>query len=161
GVGAGAGPGGAPGVDPFEAFRRAQQSRGRTRQWNPGGGVTVEDFDFDTGGNGGQFSDIFEQLFGGRGVGAGVGAGGRQRTRAQREPQRGSDVEYPVTLTFAQAARGTTLPLQIRRGDALESIEVKIPAGVKDGSRIRIKGRGEQIPGGESGDLFIITSVHP
>src|SRR5437762_9435987 len=40
GVGAGAGPGGAPGVDPFEAFRRAQQSRGRTRQWNPGGGVT-------------------------------------------------------------------------------------------------------------------------
>src|SRR3954454_8350464 len=79
GVGAGAGPGGAgPGAggDPFEAFRRAQQSRGRTRQWNPGGGVTVEDFDLnDLGGNGG-FADIFEQMFGGGGAGGRRGAGG-------------------------------------------------------------------------------------
>src|SRR3954454_19168870 len=61
GVGAGgAGPGGpGAGGDPFEAFRRAQQSRGRTRQWNPGGGVTVEDFDInDFAGNGGQYADI-------------------------------------------------------------------------------------------------------
>src|SRR5256885_5629066 len=72
---AGVGAGGAPGAggDPFEAYRRAQEQRGGARQWNPGGGVTVEDFDasdFQSG----QFADIFEQLFGSRG-GPGGGAG--------------------------------------------------------------------------------------
>src|SRR4051794_22083301 len=97
GVGAGGagGPGaGGPGAggDPFEAFRRAQQSRGRTRQWNPGGGVTVEDFDLnDLGGNGG-FAGIFEQMFGGGGAGgrrgAGGAAGGRQRAGRAPTPER-------------------------------------------------------------------------
>src|SRR5262245_20770000 len=88
GVGAGAGPGGA-GVDPFEAFRRAQRGRGGggggSYQWRGGPGVTVEEFDPSDFGQG-QFSEIFEQLFGGRGAAAGAGAGtgaaGRGRTRA-------------------------------------------------------------------------------
>src|SRR5438874_8476651 len=74
---------------------------------------------------------------------------------------RGADVEHPVTLTFAQAARGTTLPLQINRDGRLETIDIKIPAGVKEGSRVRIKGKGQEAPGGEAGDLYIITQVHP
>jgi DnaJ-class molecular chaperone len=154
-----------PGGDPYEAFRRSQAGRGGGRtQWRTDSGATVEDFDPSDFGNG-QFADIFEQLFGGRGGGAGMGGGfggraGGGRTRARPEPQRGADVEYPVTLTFAQAARGTSLPLQINRGGKMESIEVKIPAGVKDGSRIRLKGQGEQT-GGQPGDLFIITAVHP
>ena len=61
-----------------------------------------------------------------------------------------------------QAARGTTLPLQISRDGRVETIEVKIPAGVKDGSRVRIKGRGQQVSGaGEAGDLYIVTRVQP
>ena len=77
------------------------------------------------------------------------------------EPQRGQDVDHAVTLTFEQAARGTMLPLQISRGPGhSETIEIKVPPGVKDGSRIRIKGQGEQT-GGEPGDLFIITHVLP
>jgi DnaJ-class molecular chaperone len=162
---AGVGAGGMPGGDPYEAFRRSQAGRGGGRtQWRTDSGATVEDFDPSDFGNG-QFADIFEQLFGGRGGGAGMGGGfggraGGGRTRARPEPQRGADVEYPVTLTFAQAARGTSLPLQINRGGKMESIEVKIPAGVKDGSRIRLKGQGEQT-GGQPGDLFIITAVHP
>jgi curved DNA-binding protein len=164
GVGAGVGTGGRPGAgfDPFEAFRRGQ--RGRTQTWQTGPGVTVEDFEGDFGN--GQFAEIFEQLFGGRG-GAGpaaAGATGRAAPRGRhRGPAaRGADVEYPVTLTFEQAARGTTLPLQIDREGRIETIDVKIPPGVKDASRVRIKGRGEQ-GGGEPGDLFIITSVraHP
>lgn len=138
-----------PGMDP-EAFRRAQQQGGRSYTWQAGPGATVEDFDFDT--EGGGIGSIFEQFFGG----GGRRGGGRSRAPARR----GADVEYPISLTFEQAARGVTLPLQINRGGKLETIEVKIPAGVKDASRVRIKGRGEQA-GGEPGDLFIITTVQP
>ena len=54
-----------------------------------------------------------------------------------------------------------TLPLQINRDGRLETIDIKIPSGVKDGSRVRIKGKGQETPGGEGGDLFIITRVQP
>jgi DnaJ-class molecular chaperone len=140
-------------------FRRAQQGAGaghggRTYTWQSGpGGPTVEDFEFDMG-NGGVGS-IFEQLFGMRGGRRGGGA-----TRGRPEPMRGADVEHPVELTFEQAARGTSLNLQINRDGRLETIEVKVPAGVKDGSRVRIRGKGEQSRAG-SGDLFIITQIKP
>jgi DnaJ-class molecular chaperone len=162
GVGAGGagGPGGGEG-DVWEAFRRAQGgARGRSGRggysWRPGPGVSVEDFE-----GAGDFGDIFEQLFG-RGGRSAPGAGASAGPRMRPTPQRGSDVEHPVTLTFAQAARGTTLPLQINRDGKIETIDVKIPAGVKDGSRVRIKGKGQESGvGGEPGDLFIITRVHP
>jgi DnaJ-class molecular chaperone len=159
--------GGAPGGggDPFEAFRRAQGQGGGgggRYTYRGGPGVTVEDFDFGGGGGAGgaDFGDIFEQIFGSRGPAGRAGAGAR--ARPQPQPQRGSDVEHPVTLTFEQAARGTTLPLQINRDGQLETIDVKIPAGVKDGSRVRIRGKGQQ-SNGEPGDLYIITRVleHP
>ena len=170
GVGAGAG---GPGGDPFEAFRRGAGRGGAgngRRQWRPNPNVTVEDFDpNDFGAGGGNFGEIFEQLFGARGGGGAGGAGGfggragagRGRP-APMEPQRGEDVEHEVTLSFEQAARGTTLPLQISRDGRVETIEVKIPAGVKDGSRVRIKGRGQQVSGaGAAGDLYIVTRVNP
>jgi DnaJ-class molecular chaperone len=159
GVGAGAG---GPGGDPFEAFRRGAgrgPGNGR-RQWRPNPNVTVEDFDPSDFGAGGNFGDIFEQLFGARGGAGGARPGARGRPQPI-EPARGEDVEHSVTLTFAQAARGTTLPLQISRDGKVETIEVKIPAGVKDGSRVRIKGRGQQMSGGEAGDLYIVTQVQP
>jgi DnaJ-class molecular chaperone len=163
GVGMGGAPGG--GGDPFEAFRRAQGQGGGgggRYTYRGGPGVTVEDFDFGGGGGAGgaDFGDIFEQIFGSRGPAGRAGAGAR--ARPQPQPQRGSDVEHPVTLTFEQAARGTTLPLQINRDGQLETIDVKIPAGVKDGSRVRIRGKGQQ-SNGEPGDLYIITRVleHP
>src|SRR5688572_9623315 len=108
---AGVGVGGAPGAggDPFEAFRRAQQGRaGNGRSWRGGPNVTVEEFDPNDFGAGG-FGDIFEQLFG-RG-GATAGRTQPRGGRARPEPQRGADVDHPVTLSFEQAARGTTLPL--------------------------------------------------
>lgn len=161
---AGVGAGGPNGENPYEAFRRAQSAGGGGRTtWRPSPGVSVEDFDPSQFGAGGDFGDIFEQLFGGRG-GAGVSGGfgrGGTRGRGRAQVPRGQDVEHGVTLTFEEAARGKTLPLQISRGPGhSETIEIKIPPGVKDGSRIRIKGRGEQT-GGEPGDLFIITHVLP
>jgi DnaJ-class molecular chaperone len=148
GVGAGGGAG-AEG-DPWEAFRRAQQRGGATHSWQGGPGVSVEDFDV----GGGDFGGIFEQLFGG-------GRRGGGRSRARPQPQRGADVDHPVTLTFEQAARGTHLPLQINRDGKLETIDVRIPAGVKDGSRVRVRGRGQQSSLGEPGDLFIVTRISP
>jgi curved DNA-binding protein len=162
---AGVGAGGAPGAggDAWDAFRRQQGGGGAGGRggyaWRPGPGVSVEDFE---GGAGGDFGDIFEQLFGGRG-GAGAPRGGPRMRPTPQPPQqqRGSDVEHPVTLTFEQAARGTTLPLQINRDGRLETIDIKIPAGVNDGSRVRIKGKGQESNQGEPGDLFIITRVTP
>jgi curved DNA-binding protein len=156
-AGVDAGAAGAPGRggDPFDAFRRQQQQRRGTggaggQTWQPSPGTTVEDFDI--GGGGGNFADMFEQLFGGK--------GGASRGAPRHASPRGADIEHPVTLTFEQAARGTTLPLQFESNGKTETIEIKIPAGVKDGSRIRIKGRGQ--PGhAESGDLYIITAVRP
>ncbi|HEY7116842.1 MAG TPA: J domain-containing protein [Tepidisphaeraceae bacterium] len=162
GVGAEPGYGARPGADPFEEFRRAQQQAGPRagyRRWQPQPNVSVEDFDLGgAGGDASGFADIFEQFFGQRGAAAGGrgAATGRPRTQAAR----GEDIEYPVTLTFAQAARGMTLPLQISRDGKLETIDVKIPAGVKEGSRVRIKGKGQHT-NGEPGDLFIVTRVLP
>jgi len=156
GINPNAGGGPQPGVDPFDAFRRAQQRGGNGREWRGGAGTTVQDFDASG------FSEIFDQLFGGGG--AGRSAGGRRQGPRMRptppDPDRGADVEHAVTLSFEQAARGTTLPLQISRDGRIETIDVKIPAGVKDGSRIRIRGRGQQGMGG-AGDLYIITKVNP
>jgi curved DNA-binding protein len=171
GVGTGGRPGGpgGPGGDPFESFRRGRPGRSGAYTWQGGPGVTVEEFDpadFDTGG---AFSGVFEQLFGrgmrgegGPGVGPGPGAGRPRAGRRAAAPPPANDVEYPVTLSFQQAARGTTLSLQLDRGSSKETLEVHIPPGVKDGSRVRIRGKGEQ-SGTTPGDLFIITRVadHP
>ncbi|MGH7179352.1 MAG: DnaJ C-terminal domain-containing protein, partial [Tepidisphaeraceae bacterium] len=147
---AGVGAGVHAGPDPFGGGRRP--GRGGSYQWRSEPGVTVEDLDPSDFGNG-QFSEIFEQLFGGR-------AGPTQFRRGRAETPRGADVEYPVTLNFKDAARGTSLSIKVNRGGKLETIDVKIPPGVKDGSRIRIKGQGEHSAGGH-GDLFIVTSVRP
>ncbi len=108
---------------------------------------------------GGGFSDIFGQLFGDRGA---FGRGRRQSASRQTGEDDMGGVEYPVTLTFHQAARGTTLPVQINRGNRTDTVEVKIPPGVKSGSRVRLKGRGGRGPHGPA-DLFIIINVtdHP
>jgi curved DNA-binding protein len=150
-AGVGATPGGQAGApDPWEQFRRAQQGRGA--RWQGGPGVSVEDFDLGDQ----DIGSIFDQLFGSR-RGGQAGA----RSRARPEPQRGADIDHPVTLSFEQAARGTHLPLQINRDGKLETIDIRIPAGVKDGSRVRVRGRGQQSQLGEPGDLYIITRVTP
>jgi len=101
-------------------------------------------------------ASIFEQFFGRRGRTTHARSA-RTSTRAPR----GSDIEQPVTLTFEQALHGTTVDLRLQRPDGTsESVRVKIPRGVADGQRIRVRGKGEPGPGG-AGDLYIVCKVQP
>lgn len=117
----------------------------------PGGagyppGVHFEDFGF--GGAGG-FEDIFSEVFG--------GARGRRVVM-----QRGADIEYSLELDFLQAARGTDVKITVRRGARAETLTVKIPPGVKTGSRVRVEGKGDPgAGGGTPGDLYIAIKVKP
>jgi len=101
--------------------------------------------------------DILQALGGGRGQ--------RGRRRQPRPPQRGSDSETRLTLDFLQALGGTVTRIRISRqgpdgSTQQETIEVKIPAGVKDGSKIRVRGRGG-LGASSPGDLYIIINVRP
>ncbi len=135
----------------------------------PGGGpsyrtVSPEEFEQMFGGG---FSDFFETLFGMRGggrsraAGAGFddfGFGGARTSGAYARPMRGRDIEHPVTITLEEAYRGSSRTLQLDG----ERIEVKIPKGVKTGSRVRVAGKGEPgRNGGKPGDLYLKITVAP
>jgi curved DNA-binding protein len=127
-------------------------------QWyaQPGGGrVHVEYADLgDIFGGGGGFSDFFSAIFGGmgRGGGASWGMGGQPRSGP------GQDYEQEVEVTLEEAFSGTTRVLQ-KDGRRLE---VKIPAGVATGSKVRMRGEGGQgLGGGTKGDLYLRVNVLP
>jgi curved DNA-binding protein len=91
-----------------------------------------------------------------------LGAGGGARRRGKPAPTTGADLEYELSLDFLSAIRGTTTTIRLSQGDDTETLSVKIPPGVKEGSRIRIRGKGQPGRGGR-GDLYIVTRVgeHP
>jgi molecular chaperone DnaJ len=118
------------------------------------------------GGPGGGASQVnLEDLFGGIFGGAGPNAGpaGGTGFRAPRGPQRGSDLSAEVTLTFRQAVDGAQLSLRVddpRNGQ--RSITARIPAGVRDGQKVRLRGKGRPgEPGAEDGDLVVTVHVEP
>ncbi|URD60599.1 J domain-containing protein [Sphingomonas sp. KRR8] len=104
-------------------------------------------------------SDLFEGIFnrgggGGGRAGAGGGFGGFGRRSA---PQKGPDVAYRLTVPFTDAATQTPQRITLRDGKA---IDLKLPAGVEDGTRIRLAGRGEPGTGG-NGDAIITIAIEP
>ncbi len=107
----------------------------------------------------GGFDDLLGGMFGGgRNAGFGSSSGGYQGFGG---PTRGNDATANTTLDFLTAIRGETVSLQMQNG---RETKVKIPAGVADGQKIRLKGKGSPSPdGGESGDLVLTVTVrkHP
>src|SRR3954462_3131113 len=124
----------------------------------PGAGGGFEGFP--GGGFGGAgpvgFSALFEGLFGATGRGRpGGGFGGfRQRARA---PQKGADVAYRLKIPFEEAV--ALKPQQITLADG-KTIDLKLPKGLEDGTRIRLAGKGQEGPGGK-GDAMVTIEIAP
>jgi DnaJ-class molecular chaperone len=119
-------------ADQFEQAQRQQQASG---------------WDFSQGGSRvfyteGDFGSIFDDLL--RGFATG---------RGQPKPRRAQSQEYPVEVTLEEAYRGTTRTLSFADGKRLE---VKVPAGVRTGSRVRLAGKGAH-----GGDLYLRVTVKP
>jgi curved DNA-binding protein len=78
--------------------------------------------------------------------------------------ERGNDVEGDIMVSLEEAARGSVRTVNIRHADRNESHQVRIPAGVSEGQKLRLTGRGEHgSGGGENGDLYLIVrfAKHP
>lgn len=134
----------------------------------PGGGFPGGGADFDlndlfggggagrAGGAGGAggFADLFKQF------GGGAATGGRRQPAA---PEKGADIDHEITVPFATAILGGEAAISVSRaGGKSETITVKVPAGVDDGRKIRLRGQGNPSPrGGPDGDLLLTVRVAP
>jgi curved DNA-binding protein len=146
----------------------------------PGRGPQGQEYEFHFGGTG--FSDFFEQLFGSRGGAAGAGFGRGGGIREDDLAERGRDIEGDIMVTLEEAMRGSVRSVSVRHGVVCEhcggtgqrarhvcnvcggtgqvaktnTYQVKIPAGVTNGQRLRVAGRGEAGQGGgAAGDLYL------
>ena len=124
---------------------RALFERGGFRA--PTGGGNYQGGDFSDIFGGGNPQDIFANLFGGAGM--------------RRGPRKGQDLQTESTITFKESIFGTTLDLKLSTdGKGAQNITARVPAGVNDGAKIRVKGKGAPGDGGP-GDLFILLTVKP
>jgi DnaJ-class molecular chaperone len=136
----------------WENLERAQAAGGFA---NRTGGRTP----FDFGEGSGDFSDLFENIFGGFGS-----SGARTRTGFRPRARPGQDTEHPIEVSLEEAYHGTTRVLEFpaRVNGAPRRLEVRVPAGIKTGARIRISGEGDAgIGGGPAGDLYLLVTVRP
>ncbi len=146
---------------------RWQQAGGRPgdfdwSQWMAGSGGQrvhvryggLEDLEDLFGGGGGDnpFSDFFTSIFGG----ASRGTQRRTRFDYRTQSRRGQDLEHEIEISLTEAYHGTTRRLT-KNG---RQLDVKIPAGAKTGTRVRVRGKGtEGAGGGQAGDLYLKVKV--
>ncbi|HEX8096355.1 DnaJ C-terminal domain-containing protein [Jatrophihabitans sp.] len=130
---AGSGPTGGFSDDVFSGFFSRQSGRQSGGFGTQGANISVE--------------DLLSGMF----------TGGGSSGFGQAPPRTGSDVEATTTLTFRQAVEGDTVTL--RREDG-STVTTRVPTGVKDGQKIRLRGKGNPGPAG-SGDLILTVSVQP
>ena len=116
-------------------------------------------------GDGDPFSDFFHTFFGGAAGPGGFGGPGsdeRGRTRRGRVARQGRDVEHELQMGLEDAYHGTTRRLSMTHDGQARTVDVRIPPGVGDGSRVRVGGEGEHGSGGaQSGDLYLRIRLAP
>jgi curved DNA-binding protein len=134
------------------------------RRAGRGAGPGGPEYEFHFGGTG--FSDFFEQVFGSAGRG-GMRAGGMDPQAGFGEEdfaERGRDIEGDLMVTLEEAMHGAIRAVSVRRDSRTDTYQVKIPAGVTEGQRLRVAGRGEiGMGGGHAGDLYLCVRLakHP
>jgi curved DNA-binding protein len=131
-----------------------------------GRSVSPEEFETQFGGTG--FSDFFEQLFGSRMRGGAGGFGQHGGLSPDDLSERGNDIEGDIMVSLEEAMAGSVREVNVRRpvGRTMKAktFQVKIPAGVTEGQKLRLAGRGESgSGGGAAGDLFLRVRLakHP
>ena len=151
----------------YEQWQRAGgEAEGAPFEWaasrGPGGArqeyhAFTEDDLRDLFGEGRPFSGFYETFFGGEG---GYTTGS---TRAGPRPRPGADVEAELRVTLAEAYRGDTRLIGIETPDGqTRRLEVRVPPGVEDGTRVRLSGQGEPgRAGGPPGDLYLTVHLLP
>jgi DnaJ-class molecular chaperone len=131
---------------------------GGTAGFRPGAGgargFSAQDFEGFGGAEGLDIGDIFEGLFGGSRGGAGMGGGGGRRPPP---PRKGANVQYRLRVPFADAAALKTQRITLADG---KTIDLKLPAGVEDGTQMRLSGKGEPGPAG-NGDALVTIVLEP
>ena len=124
-------------------------------------GVPVDDIDLSEifghqggPGGGGGFADLFRQF---------TNRSGAKETRTGPTARRGSHIEHRLDVPFRTSISGGTAQLTVRRRNGkVETIDVKVPAGISDGKKIRLRGQGEPGSGGAPpGDILITIRVAP
>ena len=125
--------------------------------------MTQEEMNEMFGGGGGAnpFSDFFQTFFGGMG-GPDVEGGRRASSRARSRARAGRDIEQELDLSLEDAYHGAMRRLSMTQNGHPHTVDVRIPAGVTEGSRVRVAGEGERgIGGAQSGDLYFRIRLQP
>jgi curved DNA-binding protein len=145
-----------------EAVRNMRNARSRGPGPGVGGGFPSGFEELFMGGRGGRrqgFGGTLEDLFGGN-IDELFGRGGfGGRTTDPRAAQKAADQESEISVSFEEAMHGVEKELSIHEGSDTRTIRVRIPAGVTDGGKVRLRGQGVRIPGGEPGDLVLTVRV--
>ena len=136
----------------YDVLSDAEQRREYDAVRAMGGGAR-----FTSGGPGGGFEDVFSNLFGGGGFQGGF-PGGFGGFGGFGGPQKGGDLSTTATVDFIDSINGSTIKIRIG-GDP---ISVRVPAGITDGQKLKVKGKGQPSPnGGPAGDLVVTIKVKP
>jgi curved DNA-binding protein len=109
------------------------------------------------GGGADPFSEFFHQFFGGSPDG-----GTKPKAERGARTRRGHDIEHELELSLEEAYSGATRRLSIKQGSHARSVDVRIPPGVSEGSRVRVPGEGTHGPAGaRAGDLYLRIRLLP
>lgn len=133
------------GGNPYQNYRQYTYS-----------GNGAEGFDFNNGQGFGGFSDFFQSIFGGMG-GGNFGGFGQNFGRSSASGQMAGDVEAELALNLEDAHRGGNMQMTLPNG---RTVTVKLPAGVSEGKKIKLKGMGNPTQRGQ-GDLYLIVKIRP